>query len=515
VGILGATVTLLTDHYTNARLGTNDFETFISPATVTSANFGKLCTYSVDGDVYAQPLYVPNVSGVTGQSGAVNLLVVATMHSSLYAFNADKCGAPIWNTNFGTNQAPNSYVNTMGDGIYNRETGCKGTPIIEPSGQMIYSVCSTATTWVLRKTNLLDGTQVANVIITGTVSGITFCPLCQQNTAGATLSNVAFPASPGRIYVSFGSMFDDASRGSWYGWVFAYDASLSQTAVFCTTCAGGQAKGGVWQAGGGLSVDLSGNLYAITGNGGGTPAAGNLCLSVIKLSPALALLDWYSTSDYSTYNTNDWDLSSGRPMLIPGTSLVVFGDKNYALTSLNTACMGNIGGTNNGCTAPQTFATGAASGPSDHRGIYGGVYIPGLHEGFFPNTTGSVYAFSLTGSTWNTTPVISSGTYQFPGSQMMASCNNGSACIVWGTMPVSGDALLTPRAAKLVAFNPTTLDEYWSSTGRAGDAVGTLAKLTIPTVANGKIYVGTLDQTVVVYGPNLVNHILIGQIKGL
>lgn len=500
--LLLAAVVLFTDHYGNARLGTDDVELGLSPSAVTSPNFGKICSYNVDGGVIAQPLYIPSVSGVTGQSGAVNLLVLATQHGSLYAFSADSCGSAIWRTNFGAVQAANSYPGLMGDLIYQRENGCKGTPAIDTAAAVIYAVCSTDTTWVLRKLNLKTGAQISSAEITGTVAGTTFCPLCQQNSAGVTLAN-------GYSYVTFGSMADQTNHGSWYGWVFAYNSALSQVGSFCTTCArGGGGGGGIWQSGGGLSVDASGNLYAITGNGGGTPSANNLCLAVVKLSPTLNLIDWYAPSDYDTLNSNDWDMSTGRPMLIPGTSLLVFGAKDFNVYSLNTGCLGNIGGTHNSCTAPQKFVTGSAS-VSDHQGIYGCLYIPGLQKGYFPNTAGHIYAFALSGSTWNTTPVVSAGTYEFPGSQMVASCNGSSSCVIWGTMPVDTSALFVAQPAKLVAFNPTTLAEYWTSVTRSSDAVGTLPKLTVPTVANGKIYVGTLDSTVVVYGPNQINHLII------
>jgi hypothetical protein len=439
---------------------------------------------------------------MTGRSGPTNVLIIATMHNSLYAFPADRCGPYIWRVNFGANQAPNSYPGTMGSLIYNQENGCKGTPVVDRANGWIFSVCSSPTDWIIRKTNLLDGSTLATTTVNPTVSGVSFCPLCQQNTAGLTLAN-------GKAYVSFGSMVDDTDHGPWHGWVVSYDEStLTQQAAFCTTCASGLAGGGIWQSGGGLSVDGSGNLYAITGNGSGTPSIGNLCLSVVKLSPSLSVSDWYAPSNFAALNAGDEDLASGRPMLIPDAPLVVFGAKDFNVYSVNTNCMGNIGGTNNGCTSPQVFATG--SGPNmAHNGVYAGLYIPGLHKGYFGNTAGNIYAFSLAGSTWNMTPAISAATYEFPGAQMAASCNAGSNCVIFATMPTVSSALFAQQPGRLIAINPSDLSQYWSSTGRPSDAMGTLPKFTVPTIANGKIYVGTLDSTVVVYGPNSLNPLLI------
>lgn len=502
-GSLVWAASVLTSHYANSRLGTTDPEPSLTPATAVLANFGKNCTYTVDGDVYAQPLYVPSVSSVTGQSGAVNLLVVATMHGSVYTFNADRCDAFIWRTNFGAVQAASSYPGNIGQLIYDRENGCKGTPAVDATAATIYVVCSTDTTWVLRKLNLKTGASISSVTITGTVSAITFCPLCQNNSAGVTLAGT-------KVYIAFGSMNDKTNNGNWYGWIFAYNTSdLSQAAVLCTTCAGGNSGGGVWQAGGGLSVDSTGNLYAITGNGSGAPGTGNFTLSVLKLSATLSVLDWYAPSNYADLNAGDEDLASGRPMLVPGTDLIVFGAKDFNVYSIHSSCLGNIGGNNNGCTAPQVFATGSGA-ITTHEGVYGGVYVTGLGKGYFPNTNGSIYAFALTSSTWNTTPTtISAATYEFPGAQMMATCSGGASCVIWATSPVTSSALTSAQPGKLLAINPSTLVPYWASTGRDSDAPGTLAKLTVPTAANGNVYLGTLDSTVVRYGPNQVNHLLI------
>src|SRR5260370_14528176 len=84
---------VLTYHNNNARTGLNSRETILTPANVNSASFGKLFTISVDGRVDAEPLYISSVP-ISG-SGNHNLIIVATEHGTLYAFDADT-GARIW-----------------------------------------------------------------------------------------------------------------------------------------------------------------------------------------------------------------------------------------------------------------------------------------------------------------------------------------------------------------------------------------------------------------------------------
>src|SRR5580658_4230738 len=94
---------VLTQHYDNARTGQNTSETILTPANVNPAQFGKLFTQSLDGQEAGQPLYVPNVF-IPALNATHNVVYVATMHDSVYAFDANNnLGAnsvPLWQTNF-------------------------------------------------------------------------------------------------------------------------------------------------------------------------------------------------------------------------------------------------------------------------------------------------------------------------------------------------------------------------------------------------------------------------------
>ncbi|HTB79749.1 MAG TPA: NBR1-Ig-like domain-containing protein [Opitutaceae bacterium] len=95
-------VSMLTQHGDNYRSGANLQETVLTPSNVNSRQFGLLFEIPVVGQVYAQPLYIPNLNGR-------NVLFVATMENNVYAFDADT-GDALWTQNLGT---PPSYLDTV------------------------------------------------------------------------------------------------------------------------------------------------------------------------------------------------------------------------------------------------------------------------------------------------------------------------------------------------------------------------------------------------------------------
>lgn len=489
-------VTIFTDDFDNSRLNWNASETVLTPTVVQGASFGKLASYAVDGYVYARPLYI---AGVTISAKTYNVLIVTTMHNSVYAFNADSPGSfPLWHA--GPLATSRTTYPNAGGFLYGQEVGCLATPVADVANNLLYVLCTNSTpTWVLYQINLSTGATANSVILSGSVVG-TGDPTgpISDRTSGAnllfypdySLSRAGLTLSGTKVYLGFAG-YDDVHP--WHGWVFGYNTTdLSQSGIWCTTPNG--FGGGIWQSSGG-TASSSGNLYFATGNGNwdGITSYGN---SVIKLTSAVALSDFFTPTNWAALSALDADVASGRPMLIPSTNLLVFGMKDFNVYSINSACMGQLGGTANGCTAPQVFATNASGVTNNHSGIYGGMYMNGT--GYFPNVSGKLYGFTLTGSTWNTTPFTTSASYSFPGIQITGSSNGASTGVVWG-LSFAGSAYGTPQTGTLRAFNPSTLVELWNSGTNSANNLGTVSKYASPVVANGMVFVASAN-SVTVFG---------------
>lgn len=465
-GLMVFSATVPTAHYDNSRDGVNASETVLTPASV--ARLTKLGSYSIDSVSFGQPLYIPLV---TVGGTAHNLLIVATFNNTVYAFDADIPGSsPLWSTNFGSTWSTPFAV------FYGTNIGITSTPVVDVAGGFVYVVTSGgAPTYTLRKIAIATGTQTASVVISGTSGGVTFTPIWQTQRTPLTLAN-------GNVYVGFGAGNEPFT---WYGWLFAYStSSLSQVAVLNLAPGIG---GGVWEPGGGPAVDGSGNLYISTGNGAWDGAT-NFSQSIVKLSPTLAILDWFTPSNESSTSAVDADIASGTVMLIPGTTLLTFGSKDGRGWVVDTANMGHLQGTGQ---APQVFTVGSITAGAG-TGIYGGCFFGGV--GYFPMAGLPTSAFSFSGSTYNTTAVASTSA-SFAQVTMAGSSNAGTNPILW-MITVDSSPLVTKRAATLRAMNPSTLAEYWNS----GTVIGNYAKFAAPTVANARVYVPTSDGTIVAFG---------------
>src|SRR5690348_1785162 len=335
-----AQVSVLTNHNDNGRTGQDLQETTLTTSNVNVSNFGKLFTRTVDGYIYAQPLYVP---GLTIGGKTRNVVYVATEHNSVYAFDADDptASAPLWHvtpTTLGTS-VPSGDV-CIGLSIAEcpykdllPEIGITGTPVIDPASSTIYVVAKSKNTsnstyhFKLHALDLITGAEKFGgpVEITATVSGtgsgssggtITFKPLTQMNRPGLLLLN-------GLVYVGFGSVGDVPP---WHGWIFGYSAAnlLTTPTVFIATPNGD--SGGFWSAGQGLAgniVNSTAWIYGATSNGlfdvntGGKDYGD----SILKLnaSSGLTVADYFTPHDQSFLDTGNVDLGSGGPMLFPST----------------------------------------------------------------------------------------------------------------------------------------------------------------------------------------------------
>jgi hypothetical protein len=262
---LGQAVT--THHNDNGRTGLNPAETILSPANVQAGSFGKLFSLPVNGQVYAQPLYVPGVN-VTGL-GTHNVVYVVTESNDVYAFDSDSPGSALWHLNLGT---------PMPSSVVYPQVGILGTPVIDAASKSLYLVSETqgpaSPIFWLHSLDLASGHEKTNspVQIRGSVAGtgdgssggiLNFDPKMHYQRTAMLLEN-------GILYFAFSGIADVPP---YHGWIFSYDStSLRRLGVRCLSPNG--SDGGIWQTGEGLSSDGAGSIYAVTGNGTQTAWAG-------------------------------------------------------------------------------------------------------------------------------------------------------------------------------------------------------------------------------------------------
>jgi hypothetical protein len=513
-----AQVSVWTHHNDNLRTGANLNETVLNTGNVNVNGFGRLFSYAVDADIYAQPLVVPGVT-IAGK-GTHNVVYGVTQNDSVYAFDADSnAGAnsqPLWKVNFtnpaaGITPVPVSDVGDPSSGNIRRPgpIGIMGTPVIDLATWTMYLVARTKENGsYYQRLHALDITNGVEkfggpVVIGATVSGVTFNPLIQNQRPGLVLDH-------GIVYIAW-SGHDDA--GAYHGWVMGYQAStLQQTGVFNVTPQGVQ--GGIWQSGQPPAVDAAGNLYLMTGNGTFTiPGGGqDVSQSFIKLRATdLALLDWFAQCDVDVWNAANEDLNSGGVLFLPNTTRIFGGGKQgrfFLLDSLNLGKVQQYRQTN--CTNPQI--------PQSFQATTAG-HIHGSPVYYVSPTRGAlVYvwaeadvlkAFAFNGSTFTTTPVMQSTVVAAPGMpggflSVTANGTQAGTGIVWASMPLNQDAENNVVAGVLRAFDASNLGvELWNSRlNPIRDDVGNFAKFVPLTVANGKVYAATFSGQLVVYGLN-------------
>jgi hypothetical protein len=494
-GRILAQVSILTANGDNNRTNANLRESYLTPQNV-AQSFGKLGSFPVDGQVYAQPLYVSNLSFPNGS--ARNVLFIATMHNTVFAYDADmpSIAGLLWQVNLGQ-PFPTSLWNAPYTDI-SPEVGILATGVIDANASVLYVVAETlqdgAAVFSLHALDLLTGAERMNgpAVITAQASGsgagsvggvIPFDPRQHLQRPGLLLSN-------GAVYVAFGSHMD---QSPWHGWVMTYDASdlSAQRGVFLTTQNG--EGGAIWQSGRGLAADDSGNVYSMTGNGD-FDGAGDFGESFLKLSGANAMLaDWFTPAIWKTLTDVDADLSTG-PALIPGSHTIVGGDKYGQLYLLNGDAMGKLD-------------------PSDTEGtpIFSGAVIGGMFNFALWSRLGTTYvyvqgyqdvvkSYQISGAQFNPTPVSSGLTpVHSPRVGMAISANGVRNGIIWET---TGDFTSPSVPGTLHAFDAMNLsNELWNSSENATkDSLGGFAKFVNPTVVNGKVYVATSSGAVVVYG---------------
>lgn len=479
--------------------GATTTETQLTPTSVVAGKFGLLGYYTVDDDVFGQILYAPAIS----IGGTIHdIVLIVTVNNSLYAFDANVPGSTyLWKVNFG---APNTSYAGQGspNQFYQKGLGCWGTPAIDPVSAVAYLACGTTTaTWVLRKINLSDGSTAGSVTITGSVAGtgdpgggdcvsgsvLSFCPAREFQRPGIKLSQ-------GLIYVAFGGIGDVRP---YHGWIMAYNSSLVQQGIFCTTPSGW--GGAIW--GGEPTFDSAGHVFITTGNGT-DQTSGIWTNSVLALTSTLALLGSWTPANAVTINADDADTSANRIIVLPSGALAATGSKDFNVYILDVNCL--LGGGAGTTCQDQAFKTNGSGTITSFSGAYGATFMSSVL--FLPTTAGSIYAFTCTGSgatACNSTPLfMQTNSYGFPGpAQMSGSSNGGLSTILWITTAGSSTFTAPNIPGVLRALNPLTGAEYWNS----GSSLGNIAKFAAPTVA-GKVWVAAQNGSIPIYGlltPNI------------
>ena len=500
--VIHAQVSVLTVQNDNARTGANLSETALNTSNVTVSQFGKLFTRAVDDFIFVQPLYVPNVN--IPASGIHNVVYVATMHNTVYAFDADdpNASAPLWSTSLGPPVTSDPPYFPRGAG-FSTDSGILGTPVIDPNTKTLYAVALTLVsgniTYQLHALDITTGLDKhAPTTIQASVQGtgydsqagvITFNPASQLQRTGLTLAN-------GVIYFAFASYGD---VDPYHGWIFGYDATtLQQVAVLNTDP---DYRGGIWQSGSAISVDSNGFLYTVTGDGTWDGIV-NFGQSFLKLNPGagLSVADWLTPDNYDALNAGNNDVGSSRALLIPGTNGVVSGGKNGLLFVVLRNNMGHLVPGNS--QVVQSFGTGS---PGFHT-IYGGLAYwdnPSGGRLYVWQSDDHLAAYNFSGGLFGTSPSSTSASTAPPTASLSVSANGGApgTGIVWAST-----ATVDPRNANapgtLHAFDATNLaNELWNSGQNAArDSVGTYAKFASPTIANGKVYLSTFSNQLAVYG---------------
>jgi hypothetical protein len=513
-----------TYHNDVSRDGANVQEYALDTTNVATATFGKLFSCTVDGAVYAQPLWVPNVN-FSGTIGTHNVIVVATQRDSVYVFDADtnNCNAPYWHQQLiPTGETYGSFLDVGSSDIY-KDLGITGTPVIDHASNTIYLVTKTkdagTTTYHhrLHALNLMTGAEGTNspVDIAATVNGnceggssISFNPLRQNQRPG-----LAFNPANHRLYVGFASHGD---IGIYHGWVMAYDTTNLTAApgVFNTTpnTVSGQAfcQGGIWMSGGAPAIDPATNdVYLITGNGAWDGTT-NYSDSYLRLDPALPAVspvkDYFTPFNQSTLAPMDLDVgSSGTALLIdqttgPHVHLLIGASKASVFYVLDRDNMGKFNSAA-GATSDlvvQEFPLSGASFSTPGFWNNNAYFFPTL----LPTTklfAGESLAFDPATGKFNTTPTQQTPSlFGFSGATPSISASSATSDgIVWAIDSGAfgtGDTVRAAGPAILHAFDASNVSkELWNSSQAAGgrDTAGNAVKFTVPTVANGKVYIGT------------------------
>src|SRR4051812_28721612 len=518
-------VNVTTWHNDLTRQGLNSSETILTPANVNSSAFGKLFSYAVTGQVYAEPLYASDLA--MGALGTHNVVFVVTQNNDVYAFDAVNNGAgggQLWHVNLGlAAHTPNAFFGNIGGansyGDITPHVGITSTPVIDLTTNTMYIDSFrddgggnySHHIWAL---DIRDGTTKHTTTVAASIQGtsidknsghsgtLQFDAKQQLQRSAATLLN-------GVVYFAYAGYGDTPP---YHGWILGYDATnLNLVKAFNDTPNATvpidpreEGAGGIWQAGGGLVSDGT-HLYVMTGNGDFDASVGDYGDSFLELTPdnstqptnkngyGLSVTDYFTPFNEQSLSDNDTDLGSAAPLLLPDQvgahpHELIGAGKGLTMYVLDRDNMGGHN-TSNDNNAVQTVSVNRAPGSQAY--FNGLVYFHGYNNAVLK-------AYQVSNGTLSAAAVGSGlSIYTFPGATPAISSYGSVNGIVWELENTRDFATNTISSGVLRAYDavPTSgnLNELYNS----GVALGPGAKFSVPTVADGHVYVGTGGTTVI------------------
>jgi hypothetical protein len=477
-------LSVTTWHYDNARAGVNQYETALTLANVNPNMFGKLFVLPTDGAIIGQALYLPNVA-IAGK-GTHNVVYAATMHDSVYAFDADsdsgQNASPLWQTSLlppGATPVPMSVQGCQGVTEWT-EVGVVSTPVIDPATGTLYAAAKSyengAPVFRVHALDVTTGKEKlggpVTISATYTLNGNTdtFSALAETNRPALLLTN-------GHIYLAFGSngCNDFGSKG----WVLAYNAAtLALEGTFTTEP--GKPLAAIWGKGGGLSADSSSNIYAETGGGYFNPGT-NFGTSVLRLSQSgtnLLVGDWFTPYNVAYLSQNDLDLNDAVLVLPdqpgPHQHLALAVGKEGTLYLLDRDGMGHFCPT---CNAGDTqIVQELIQAVGKHTGSL--VYWNSM---VYSTGTGSpIMGWALSNGMLSGSPIVQTPTQAGGHSPVITSTGSANG-ILWQL-----------NGSNLTAYNAATLVQlYVTSQTNGRDDLPPFPHFAQLMVVNGKVYVST------------------------
>jgi archaellum component FlaF (FlaF/FlaG flagellin family) len=510
---------MFTYHGDIQRTGQNLNERLLDTGNVNSAQFGKLFSYRVDGRIYTQPLYVSNVQ--IPSRGSHNVVYVATEHDSVYAFDADgKNSNPLWKVSFidpghGIKPVPIQDLQLNTCTSIGPEVGVTGTPVIDPQSGTLYVLARTKerqneVSTYHQKLHALDITTGAEragspveieASVPGTGEGsvngtLAFDPLRENSRVSMLLLN-------GVVYMAWAAICD---YHPYHGWVLGYDASsLAQVSVFNTSPDG--QGGGIWESNAGLTADSQNNIYFTTTNGNFDADQGgrNYGDTLLKLNTesGLALTDTFTPYNQESMRKNQLDFSSGGVTTLPDqptgpAHLLVTAGKEGTVYLVNRDQMGGFHPTDNNQIV-QTLVDAIGFSENDQERFFG---QPSYFQNqvFYWGNFDSLKSFRLFNGLLSTSPIVTSApiTSDYPGPTATITADGKGGGVLWVS---ENDGHGPNGSALLRAFDAANISRELYNSAQAGsrDLPGHPVRFQVPTVGNGKVYLGT-ETEVDVYG---------------